>query len=42
MFACAKVIGFNLPLFAKSAIVPGCGIVPMSGGLPPAIAVEMT
>src|SRR6266545_3610278 len=41
MSPCAKVSGFNLPRFAKSAIVPGCGIVPMSGGLPPLIAVEM-
>src|SRR6266571_2309097 len=40
MLAFAKVIGFSDPLVTKSRMVPGCGIVAMSGGLPPATAVE--
>ena len=38
----AKSSGFNAPRSTKSAIVPGCETVAMSGGLPPSTAVERT
>src|SRR5579862_2217403 len=38
----AYVIGFSFPSFTNCAIVPGCAMSAMSGGWPPATAVERT
>src|SRR4051794_4550744 len=42
MVDCAYVIGFNFPCCTSCFTRPGCATSAMSGGLPPAIAVDST
>ena len=39
---CAYVIGFNFPCCTSCFTRPGCATSAMSGGLPPAMAVDNT
>ena len=39
---CAYVIGFSFPCCTSCFMRPGCAMSAMSGGLPPAMAVDST